>query len=202
MYEWNSMARQLDMQFIYEAQPFFQVLGVLTSCSWPARHSDITERVVLTSHQQRQVRSDWFWMKSCCKQGVRIRTEWDLSSNSLLLVNGISEIRMLMWWLSRPAIPHTFRVRLQQLPSLMRDTRLRLLPYFQNIFALIETTLYMLSLSKDCPNLNFHCPICQSHSIALLLGWQVCFRDIDNDANQYSALNNNQVNCQLKHNTT
>ena len=60
MYEWNSMARQLDMQFNYEAQPFFQVLGVLTSCSWPARHSDITERVVLTSHQQRQVRSDRF----------------------------------------------------------------------------------------------------------------------------------------------
>ena len=56
----------------------------------------------------------------------------------------------------------------------MRDTRLRLLPYFQNIFALIAPTLYMLSLSKNCPNLNFHCPICQSHAIALLPGWQVC----------------------------
>ena len=73
----------------------------------------------------------------------------------------------------RPAIPHAFRVRLQQLPSVMRDTRLRLLPYFQDISALIAPTLYMLSLSKNCPNLNFHCPICHSHSIALLPGWQV-----------------------------
>ena len=77
--------------------------------------------------------------------------------------------------LDRPAIPHAFRVRLQQLPSLMRDTRLRLLPYFQDIFTLITPYLYigMLSLTKNCPNLNFHCPICQSHSIALLPGWQV-----------------------------
>ena len=79
----------------------------------------------------------------------------------------------------RPAIPHAFRVRLQQLPSPMRDTRLRLLPYFQNIFALIAPTLYMLSLSKNCPNLNFHCPIFQSHAIALLLGWQVCTGEIN-----------------------
>ena len=48
-----------------------------------------------------------------------------------------------------PAIPHAFRVRLQQLPSLMRDTRLRLLPYFQSILALIiAPTPYILSLSK------------------------------------------------------
>ena len=32
--------------------------------------------------------------------------------------------------------------------------------------------LYVLSSSKKRPNLNFHCPICQSHSIALLPGWQ------------------------------
>ena len=31
----------------------------------------------------------------------------------------------------------------------------------------------MSSLSKNCPNLNFHCPVCQSHSIALLPGRQV-----------------------------
>ena len=31
----------------------------------------------------------------------------------------------------------------------------------------------MLSLSENCPNLNFHCPICQYHSIALCPGWQV-----------------------------
>ena len=72
-----------------------------------------------------------------------------------------------------PAIPHALRVRLQQLPSPMSDTRLRLLPYFQNNFVLIAPTLYMLSLSKNCPDLNFHCPICQSHAIALLPGWQV-----------------------------
>ena len=59
-----------------------------------------------------------------------------------------------------PAIPHAFRVRLQQSPSLMRDTRLRLLPYFQSILALIiAPTPYILSLSKNCPNLNFYCPI-------------------------------------------
>ena len=75
---------------------------------------------------------------------------------------------------SRPAIPPAFRVRVPQLTSPMRDMRLRLLPYFQNIFALIAPTLYMLSLSKNCPNLNFHCPIFQSHAIALLPGWQVC----------------------------
>ena len=72
-----------------------------------------------------------------------------------------------------PAIPHAFGVRLQQLPSPMHDMRLRPLPYFQNIFALIALTLYMSSWSKNCPNLNFHCPICPSHSIALLPGWQV-----------------------------
>ena len=71
---------------------------------------------------------------------------------------------------ARPAISHAFRVRLRHLPSLIRDTYLRLLPYFQNIFALNTPNLYMLSLSKNCPNLNFHC---QSHSIALLPGWQV-----------------------------
>ena len=48
----------------------------------------------------------------------------------------------------RPAISHAFRVRLQQLPSLMCDSRLGLLPYFQNIFALTAAILYMLSLSK------------------------------------------------------
>ena len=53
----------------------------------------------------------------------------------------------------------------------MRDMRLRLLPYFQNIFALIAPPSYILSLSKYCPNLNLHCPICQSHEIALLPGW-------------------------------
>ena len=75
----------------------------------------------------------------------------------------------------RPAIPHAFRERIHvQLPSPMRDTRLRLLPYFQNIFALIAPALYTLSLSKDCPHLNFHCPICQSHAIALHQGSQVC----------------------------
>ena len=76
----------------------------------------------------------------------------------------------------RHAIPHAFRVRLQQLPSPMLDTCLRLLPFFKNIFALIAPTLYMLSLSKNCLNLNFHCPIfsiCQSHAIVLLPGWQV-----------------------------
>ena len=56
----------------------------------------------------------------------------------------------------------------------MSDTYLRLLPYFQNMFALIAPTSYMLSLGKNCPNLNFHCPICQSHSMALLPGWQAC----------------------------
>ena len=78
------------------------------------------------------------------------------------------------WDRPRPASPHEIRVRLQQLPSPMRDTRVRLLPYFQNIFALIAPTSYMLSLGKNCPNLNFHCPICQSHSMALLPGWQAC----------------------------
>ena len=73
--------------------------------------------------------------------------------------------------MERPPIPHAFRVRLQQLPSLMRDTCLRLFPYFQNIFALIAPTSYMLLLSKNRPYLNFHC---QSHAIALLPGWQVC----------------------------
>ena len=42
----------------------------------------------------------------------------------------------------RPAIPQAFRVRLQQLPSLMCDTRLRLLFYSQKTFALIAPTLY------------------------------------------------------------
>ena len=55
----------------------------------------------------------------------------------------------------------------------MRDTHLRILPYFQNIFAFSEPTLKMLSLSKNSPNLNFHCPVCQSHAVALLPGWQV-----------------------------
>ena len=64
-----------------------------------------------------------------------------------------------------PFLLHAFRVRLQQSPSL--------LPYFQNIFSFIPPTSYMSSLSNNCPNLSFHCPIFQSHPIALLPGWQV-----------------------------
>ena len=48
----------------------------------------------------------------------------------------------------RPAIPQAFSVRLQQLPSLMCDTRLRLLFYSQKTFALIPPTLCMLALGK------------------------------------------------------
>ena len=48
-----------------------------------------------------------------------------------------------------PAIPHAFRVRLQQLPSLMWDRRLRLLNYFQNTFALIAYICY--HWEKNCP---------------------------------------------------
>ena len=36
----------------------------------------------------------------------------------------------------------------------------------------------MLSLSNNYPNLKCHCPICQSHSIALLPGWQVCLTQL------------------------
>ena len=50
--------------------------------------------------------------------------------------------------LPRPAIPHAFRVRSQQLPSLMRDTRLRLLPYFQNILPLLLHPCYILGTSN------------------------------------------------------
>ena len=71
---------------------------------------------------------------------------------------------------ARPAISHAFRVRLQHLPSLMRDTYLRLLPYLKKTFATIAPTLY---IEKNCPNLIFVCPICQSHSIACLSRWQV-----------------------------
>ena len=62
--------------------------------------------------------------------------------------------------------------RLQHLlPSLMCKTRL--LPCFQNAFVLIAPTLHMLSLSKNClPNLNFLCPICQSHSYRIDLSRQ------------------------------
>ena len=106
-----------------------------------------------------------FWM--VVHRNVRF---WVVVRGFQISVRGLKIFCSHAW----PAIPHAFRVRLQQLPSPMRDTRLRLLPYFQNIFALIAPTLYMLSLSKNCPNLNFHCPICQSHATALLPGWQVC----------------------------
>ena len=57
--------------------------------------------------------------------------------------------------------------------------RLRLLPYFQNVFALLLQQLYiMFELSKNCPYPSEfplpYLPRCQSHSITLLPEWQVC----------------------------
>ena len=40
----------------------------------------------------------------------------------------------------------------------MCDKRLRFLPHFQSIFALIAPTLMISSLSKNCHDLNFLCP--------------------------------------------
>ena len=51
-------------------------------------------------------------------------------------------------------------------------------PVFKKTVAVIAPTLYMLSLSNNYPNLKCHCPICQSHSIALLPGWQGCLTQL------------------------
>ena len=61
----------------------------------------------------------------------------------------------------------TLRVRLLQLPYLMRDMHLR---FFRNT---LLHQLHMLSLSKNFPNLDFLCCFCQSHSIALFSGLQI-----------------------------
>ena len=45
---------------------------------------------------------------------------------------------------------------------------------FSQHFCPYCTKFIYVIMSKNCPYLNLHCPICQSHSIAILLGWQVC----------------------------
>ena len=73
-----------------------------------------------------------------------------------------------------------FRVRLPQLPSPMSDMRLGLLPYFQNNFCPCCTNLLYVIIEQKLPQSEFLLPICRSHSIALLPGWQVwCVADWD-----------------------
>ena len=93
-------------------------------------------------------------------------------------MNGISEIRMLMWCLSRPAIPHSIQSEIPEiaLPNAWHafETLSLFSEYFFPSGFMHQLFIRYHHWEKNCPNLKFHCPICQSHSIALLPGWWVC----------------------------